>query len=593
MLAHMMAFLCVAQMLPLSVDLGTELDADVEVDPEVIESAAIDGFQVPLDGPGEGEPLPGMRSMGVIGDDLAAHGDRIEASVDINHASAIVLAGLPGIGPREAQAIVAGRPYPSLQALVARNILDAERLEALLDLLYVGAPAATWASQAQSRTWWRDGETPAAALGVNTALANLRGGMAVTTQPPAWQPIPAVHASATALHDGFVQWTRGPHAGILGYYDIGFANRLTFDTTPWLTPDGIHRGALTLEGRRPPKLLGGAYAWQQHPSRAGGVTAMVFAATHFVFHQVGGAHIGYAWDARRQLSITGYAARGDVTSPDASARLAAAQGPLSHVSNAATTHLGVGVAARLGSGLCDLASEGAMTGEQALAYSLQGICEPRPGWRVGVAWRDLDVAFNNPFSRADRGRPASNRRLVGAWTGLRAAPWQTALQVDASWPRACVANSASAVATPCPVLALAVRQEARLALRPRHALRATAHSWRGKQLQARWDHKVGLFWTYGGTHGWAGAWGTIWQHSEGPHRPAHVIATARLAWRRPTLSLHAYAAAGLDAAHWRGGLGVAHHGFAGAAVQVRVQMGQASAAQPMRHSALLLAKLAF
>ena len=517
--------------------------------------------------------------------------DHVREPVDINTASAISLAGLPRLGPREAQAIIAGRPYAGLHELITRNIIDAECVDAIAPMLYAGTLPTHWMSQAQSRAWWHDGESPATALGVSTSASGWRVGMAVTTQANTQQPVGGLEAKGVGVRDGFVQQMRGPHAWVLGYYDIGFADRLTFDSTLWVTPDGIQRGAPILAARRPPKLLGGAYAWQQRPTAASGLATTVFVATHPMFKQVAGVHVAYAWNARSRLSATSYAARGEVASPDGTG-LRAVGAPM-RLADVAVTHQALGVAASAGWGPCDGGSEGAMTSAHALAYSVHGMCEPLVGWRMGAVWRDLDADFDNPFSRVDRGRPTHNRRMVGVWSRLRAPLWEASGHLDVSWPRACRADLLSSVAALCPAPALSVRQEARVSWHPRHVLRSRARSWRGKPQNARWNHTLMLAWNYGGHRGWAGTVSTTWQASTSSTSPAHLRANTRLVWRHPKLLVGAYVTTGIEATHWQGGLSVAHRVSPSATLNARFQMGQASAMQPMRHAALLVAKVIF
>ncbi|HLT40881.1 MAG TPA: helix-hairpin-helix domain-containing protein, partial [Enhygromyxa sp.] len=69
-------------------------------------------------------------------DQLAA----LEQPVDLNTASIDELASLPGIGPVIAERIVAGRPYPSVDALLDVKGIGPARLAALRPRARVDAP---------------------------------------------------------------------------------------------------------------------------------------------------------------------------------------------------------------------------------------------------------------------------------------------------------------------------------------------------------------------------------------------------------------------------------------------------------------------
>lgn len=60
--------------------------------------------------------------------------------LDVNAASADALARLPGLGPEDAQRIVAGRPYYAKEDLRVRHVLSDEQYDRLRDQLVVGKP---------------------------------------------------------------------------------------------------------------------------------------------------------------------------------------------------------------------------------------------------------------------------------------------------------------------------------------------------------------------------------------------------------------------------------------------------------------------
>ena len=61
-------------------------------------------------------------------------------AVDVNHADAAALAGLPGLGPADADRIVAGRPYAAKEDLLRRHILDPHQYDAVDRYVFVGPP---------------------------------------------------------------------------------------------------------------------------------------------------------------------------------------------------------------------------------------------------------------------------------------------------------------------------------------------------------------------------------------------------------------------------------------------------------------------
>jgi hypothetical protein len=66
---------------------------------------------------------------------------RRDPSVDLNEADAQTLAALPGLGPADAERIVAHRRYAAKEDLVQRKVLDEPHYAAIADHVFVGPPA--------------------------------------------------------------------------------------------------------------------------------------------------------------------------------------------------------------------------------------------------------------------------------------------------------------------------------------------------------------------------------------------------------------------------------------------------------------------
>jgi competence protein ComEA len=62
--------------------------------------------------------------------------------VDLNQASKLQIASLPGITDAAADRIIAGRPYSSTDELVGRRIISGEEYGRIKDRLEVGKPSA-------------------------------------------------------------------------------------------------------------------------------------------------------------------------------------------------------------------------------------------------------------------------------------------------------------------------------------------------------------------------------------------------------------------------------------------------------------------
>ena len=76
--------------------------------------------------------------VGALGCSLIQIGE--PASVDVNRAAPAALAGLPGLGPADAERIVAGRPYAAKEDLLRRHILDQRQYDAVERYVFVGSP---------------------------------------------------------------------------------------------------------------------------------------------------------------------------------------------------------------------------------------------------------------------------------------------------------------------------------------------------------------------------------------------------------------------------------------------------------------------
>lgn len=71
---------------------------------------------------------------------VATRGDPAGERIDVNGASALLLASLPGIGPVMAERIIRGRPYHRLEDLLRVSGIGEARLTALQPLVSLGPP---------------------------------------------------------------------------------------------------------------------------------------------------------------------------------------------------------------------------------------------------------------------------------------------------------------------------------------------------------------------------------------------------------------------------------------------------------------------
>ncbi len=111
---------------------------ELRCDEELLSDSASVCPRVPVAGLGPGDAAafgPGGCSVGRIPpDQLAA----LAQPVDVNAASAAELASLPGIGPKLAARIIAGRPYASVDALIEVRGIGPAKLRALRPRARVG-----------------------------------------------------------------------------------------------------------------------------------------------------------------------------------------------------------------------------------------------------------------------------------------------------------------------------------------------------------------------------------------------------------------------------------------------------------------------
>ena len=67
--------------------------------------------------------------------------NRVHYPINVNTASAADLAELPGIGPKHAEAIIAGRPYKTVDEVVKVKGIGPKTLANIREKITVGDPA--------------------------------------------------------------------------------------------------------------------------------------------------------------------------------------------------------------------------------------------------------------------------------------------------------------------------------------------------------------------------------------------------------------------------------------------------------------------
>jgi competence ComEA-like helix-hairpin-helix protein len=73
--------------------------------------------------------------------------NRVHYPINLNTASAKDLAELPGVGPKYADAIIAGRPYKTVDEVTKVKGIGPKTLEKMRDKVTVGEPAGTAAGK--------------------------------------------------------------------------------------------------------------------------------------------------------------------------------------------------------------------------------------------------------------------------------------------------------------------------------------------------------------------------------------------------------------------------------------------------------------
>jgi competence protein ComEA len=114
----------------------------------------------------------------------------IGAVIDINTADEKTLESLPGIGKATSKAIVAGRPYKSIEDLKRVKGMSDAKIQALKDKVTVGGAAASTASTAASQT---ASSTPKSATEkVSKAASKLAPGQRININTATKQEIEAL-----------------------------------------------------------------------------------------------------------------------------------------------------------------------------------------------------------------------------------------------------------------------------------------------------------------------------------------------------------------------------------------------------------------
>ncbi len=91
------------------------------------------------------------------------------AVIDVNNADEKTLASLPGIGKATAKAIIAGRPYKSLDDLKRVKGMSDKKINAIKDQVTFGATAAPAAPAAAPKAAGKPGKSSTAVVDVNSA----------------------------------------------------------------------------------------------------------------------------------------------------------------------------------------------------------------------------------------------------------------------------------------------------------------------------------------------------------------------------------------------------------------------------------------
>ena len=82
----------------------------------------------------------GFAACAAIGLTVAGCSFGLRSTIDLNSAPASRLETLPGIDERDAERIVAARPYLAKEDLVARRVITREQYDDVADAVYLGPP---------------------------------------------------------------------------------------------------------------------------------------------------------------------------------------------------------------------------------------------------------------------------------------------------------------------------------------------------------------------------------------------------------------------------------------------------------------------
>lgn len=186
--------------------------------------------------------------------------------VDINLATREQLSDVPGLQLQDVEAILTHRhahgPFNSLEQLVEAQLLSSEQLQQLrpfLKLSSAGDFLIRGRARLVSRFTATDNVAPPVLLSARLAgPAQLSAGVMLATtrllaSPPHYDAtrdalqVQGIHYSVH-LPRFFVQWAPGKAKILLGTYTVGFAERLTLDTSRRVTPNGMY---LTDDFQRP------------------------------------------------------------------------------------------------------------------------------------------------------------------------------------------------------------------------------------------------------------------------------------------------------------------------------------------------------
>ena len=179
--------------------------------------------------------------------------------VDLNTASRDQLYSLPNLTYEEVDGIIAYRTEVGIihapADLVAAGVLSREKLGALLTFIQASDTTGKWTAthgtvRYQTLYSTRDNMVPPMLLQARvTTLRQLTIGvtgllMRNEVDPPIWDPVrdslmaPELGPRAR-LPRAFVEWNGEKFGLIAGNYQVGFAQRLTIDTTSRYTPNGM------------------------------------------------------------------------------------------------------------------------------------------------------------------------------------------------------------------------------------------------------------------------------------------------------------------------------------------------------------------